>query len=536
MKLCLCANLMIARFISKRTWRKRTPTPNREKKEREQFLCTKRTYVLGLSAYAFIVQKEYRIIEYLLSTKKAYMTFSSNSILISNLGRKPLTPQQKKEIIRLWPTNSYRQISAATGIATSAVHGAVKEWLGDLDAPTAKAMRQFMAEVQKSKLKKVSELAQGYRMYNLARSMNINEVEIETFLSQLNDECIRRNIEPPELAGLLKQAIEFSSNQNVSLSEAPALIEKRGQQLDGIRKETQAAKADRTKALAENNMTDDTIKEYLDLRSTLMKYGLPATGPQTLVRTLQNVEALGHDPTRIVEAFSKIKSFQYAERQHQLNCRKWENRAKSFKSTCELASWFESIGFTPLHVEVLKDIVEYIAKTKGIPVERARDQLLVYLRMYLNRESLRREVLELENEMKVLRNSVLYDFYKRFGMTNALMLLDTIKQIVAKDYNWDANLLSRDLKDVRQWREMRKQEQERQHMTTTTASPQPAPQPSSPSTPQSQEEAVQSSPSQSDAKPSAADAEPTTHENEEHEEESQEGGGQTDAEGNKERR
>jgi hypothetical protein len=43
------------------------------------------------------------------------------------------------------------------------------------------------------------------------------------------------------------------------------------------------------------------------------------------------------------------------------------------------------------------------------------------------------------------------------------------------------------------------------------------------------------SPSQSDAKPSAADAEPTTHENEEHEEEeSQEGGGQTDAEGNKE--
>jgi Mg-chelatase subunit ChlI len=156
--------------------------------------------------------------------------------------------------------------------------------------------------------------------------------------------------------------------------------------------------------------------------------------------------------------------------------------------------------------------------------------------MYLNCESLRREVLELENEMKVLRNSVLYDFYKRFGMTNALMLLDTIKQIVAKDYNWDANLLSRDLKDVRQWREMRKQEQERQHMTTTTASPQPAPQPSSPSTPQSQEEAVQSSPSQSDAKPSAADAEPTTHENEEHEEESQEGGGQTDAEGNKERR
>jgi hypothetical protein len=454
--------------------------------------------------------------------------------LIPDLGRKPLTPQQKKEIIRLWPTHSYRQISAATGTATSAVHGVVKEWLGDLDAPTAKAIRQFMAEVQKSKLKKMSELAQGYRMYNLARSMNINEVEIETFLPQLNDECIRRNIEPPELAGLLEQAVEFSSNQNVSLSEAPALIEKRGQQLDGIRKEIQAAKADRTRALAENNMTDDTIKEYLDLRSTLMKYGLPATGSETLVRAVQNVEALGHDPMRIVEAFSKIKSFQDAERQHQLNCRKWENRAKSFKSTCELASWFESIGFTPDHVEVLADAINDIAKTKGISVERARDQLLVYLRMYHNRESLRREVLQLEERMKVLRNSVLYDFYKRFGMTNALMHLDTIKQIVAKDYNWDANLLSRDLKDLRRWREMRKKEQEHQHMTTT-ASPQPAPPPSSPSTPQSQEEAVQSSPSQSDAKPSAADAEPTTHENEEHEEEeeSQEGG-QTDAEGDKE--
>ena len=65
-----------------------------------------------------------------------------------------------------------------------------------------------MADVQKSKLKKMSELAQGYRMYNLARSMNINEVEIETFLSQLNDECIRRNIEPPQLASLLKQVIK----------------------------------------------------------------------------------------------------------------------------------------------------------------------------------------------------------------------------------------------------------------------------------------------------------------------------------------
>jgi hypothetical protein len=457
------------------------------------------------------------------------MTFSSNSILISDLGRKPLTPQQKKEIIRLWPANSYRQISAATGIATSAVHGAVKEWLGDLDASTAKAMRQFMAEVQKSKLK-VSELAHGYRMYNLARSMNINEVEIETFLSQLNDECIRRNIEPSELASLLKQAIEFSSNQNVSLGEAPALIEKRGQQLDGIRKETQAAKADRDKALADKKMTDDTIKEYVDLRSSLVKFGLPATGPETLVRTLQNVEALGHDPTRIVNAFSKIKSFQDAERQHQLNCRKWEKRAKSFKSTYELASWFESIGFTPRHVEVLADIVKYIAERQGISVKEANGRLLVDLRLYFNRETLRSDVLELEERMKVLRNFILYDFYKRCGMTNALMLLDTIKQIVAKDYNWNANLLYRDLKDLRQWREMRKKEEERQHMTTT-ASPQPAP-PSSPSTPQSQEEAVQSSPSQSDAKPSA-DAEPTTHENEEHEE-SQEGGEQTEAEGDKE--
>ena len=458
--------------------------------------------------------------------------------MISDLGRKPLTPQQKKEIIRLWPTHSYRQISAATGIATSAVHGAVKEWLGDLDALTAKAIRQFMADVQKSKLK-VSELAQGYRMYNLARSMNINGVEIETFLSQLNDECIRKNIEPPELASLIKQVIEFSSNQNVSVSEAPALIERLARELDGIHKETQAAKADRNKALADKKLTDETIKEYVDLRSSLVKFGLPATGPQTLVRTLQNVEALGHDPMRIVEAFSKIKSFQDAERQHQLNCRKWEKRAKSFKSTYELARWFESIGFTPHHVEVLADIVEYIAEREGISVKEANGRLLVDLRLYFNREKLRSDVLELENEMKVLKNSILYDFYKRFGMTNALMRLGTIKQILAKDYNWDANLLSRDLEDSRQRREMRKKEQERQHMTTAAASPQPAPPPSSPSTPQSQEEAVQSSPSQSDAKPSAADAEPTaTHENEEHEEEeeSQEGGGQTDAEGDKERR
>jgi hypothetical protein len=453
--------------------------------------------------------------------------------LISDLGRKPLTPQQKKEIIRLWPTNSYRQISAATGIATSAVHGTVKEWLGDLDAPTAKAIRQFMADVQKNKLKKMSELAQGYRMYNLARSMNINEVEIETFLPQLNDECIRRNIEPSQLVSLLKQVIEFSRNQNVSLDEAPALIEKLGQQSDGIRKETQAAKADRDKALAENNMTDDTIKEYVDLRSTLMKYGLPATGPQTLVRTLQNVEALGHNPTRIVEAFSKIKSFQDAERQHQLNCRKWENRAKSFESTYELARWFTTTGFTPDHVEVLADIVKYIAEREGISVKEANSRLLVDLRLYFNREKLRSEVPELENKMKVLKKSILYDFYERFGSINALILLDTMKQIVAKNYNWDANLLSRDLKDLRRWREMRKKEQERQQRTAAaSSSPQPAP-PSSPSTPQSQEEAVQSSSSQSDAKPSAADAEPTTHENEEHEEESQEGGGQTEAEGNK---
>ena len=184
------------------------------------------------------------------------------------------------------------------------------------------------------------------------------------------------------------------------------------------------------------------------------------------------------------------------------------------------------------HVEVLADIVEYIAKREGISVKEANGRLLVDLRLYFNRGKLRSDVLELEERMKVLRNFILYDFDKRFGgMTTALELLGTIKQIVAKDYyNWDANLLSRDLKDLRRWREMRKKEQERQHMTTT-ASTQPAPL-SSPSTPQSQEEAIQSSPSQSDAKPSAADAEPTTHENEEHEEESQEGG-QTDAEGNK---
>jgi hypothetical protein len=319
----------------------------------------------------------------------------------------------------------------------------------------------------------------------------------------------------------------------VSLGEAPALIERLARESECMRKETEDAKADRTEALADKKMTDDTIKEYVDLRSSLVKFGLPATGPGTLVRTLQNVEALGHDPKKMVEMFSKIKSFQDEELQLKSKCGNWEKRAKSFERTYELARWLTTTGFTPDHVEVLADAINDIAERKGIPVERARGQLLVYLRMYHNRESPRSEVLELENEMKVLKNSILYDFYERFGFINALMLLDTIKQIVAKDYNWDANLLSRDLKDLRRWREMRKKEQERQHMTTT-ASPQPAPPPSSSSTPQSQEEAVQSSPSQSDAKPSAADAEPTTHENEEHEEEESQEGGQTDAEGNKE--
>jgi hypothetical protein len=385
-----------------------------------------------------------------------------------------------------------------------------------------------MTDVQQKNKLKMSELAQGYRMYNLARSMNINEVEIEAFLSQLNDECIRKNIEPSELASLLQQAIEFSSNQNVSLGEAPALIEKLGQQLDGIRKETQAAKADRDKALADKKMTDDTIKEYVDLRSSLVKFGLPATGPETLIRTLQNVEALGHDPTRIVEGFSKIKSFQDAERQHQLNCRKWENRAKSFKSTYELARRLTTTGFTPVHVEVLADTIKDIAKTKGIPVEKARGELLVYLRMYHNRESLRSEVLELENDMKVLRNFILYDFDKRFGMTNALMLLDTIKQIVAKDYNWDANLLSRDLEDLRQWRGMRKQEQERQHMTAA-APPQPAspPLPSQRQLQEKEEEAAaQNTPSSLPAAvKSSSSGEPAVQENEEQHDESQGGGG-----------
>jgi hypothetical protein len=46
-------SLMIAQFISKRTGRKRTHTGQIEqKKEREQFLCTKRGYPVGLSAYA----------------------------------------------------------------------------------------------------------------------------------------------------------------------------------------------------------------------------------------------------------------------------------------------------------------------------------------------------------------------------------------------------------------------------------------------------------------------------------------------------
>jgi hypothetical protein len=188
---------------------------------------------------------------------------------------------------------------------------------------------------------------------------------------------------------------------------------------------------------------------------------------------------------------------------------------------------------SPRHVQALRDIVKYIAEREGISTKEANGRLLVDLRLYFNREKLRSDVLELEERMKVLRNFILYDFDKRFGMTTALELLDSIKQTVAKEYyNWDANLLSRDLKDSRQWREMQKQEQEGQQRPAAASSPQPA-SPSSPSTPQSQEEAVQSSPSQSDAKPSA-EAEPANHENEEYEEESQEGGRQTDAEGDKE--
>jgi hypothetical protein len=134
-----------------------------------------------------------------------------------------------------------------------------------------------------------------------------------------------------------------------------------------LRADTEAVKADKKKALEDAKLTDEIIRDFIQLQLRLNAVGLMTKNPDAIVNVAFNIViALGGDAKEIIAQFSRIKSFKSVERQHQQKSAYWGEQAKLCTRIYQLAHWFVLNGYTRVDLQTLQDIIVEITRREAI--------------------------------------------------------------------------------------------------------------------------------------------------------------------------
>jgi hypothetical protein len=382
--------------------------------------------------------------------------------------------QKRKQAIELWLRGTTRaEIQRITGISSRAVSNIIADFKKRLDGYDPEALKDFCTKTNEENTTP-SQNATGFRVAKMINEMGGDGEEIEPFLSSLLKEYIDKKVPPSAIVPSLQVASEFSEKEGISISEVPSQLENRKIELAKLRADTEAAKADKKKALEDAKLTEEIVRDFIELESRLNAVGLTTKNPDAIVNVAFNIIiALGRDPKKIVAQFSKIKSFESVERQHQQKCAYWEEQAKLYSQIYQLAKWFVLNGYMPVDLETQQYIIVEIARHEGITPAQAKGRLFMAIISYASLDGLIRQVNSindgifiLEKERNKLLNSlatyrylvgVIDTLARQIGITETKAVVDSMcKILTSPHYRSNPYALNSDLKELRK---RRKEEQ-----------------------------------------------------------------------------
>jgi hypothetical protein len=374
--------------------------------------------------------------------------------------------QKRKQVIKLWLLGTTRaEIHRITGVSSGAVSNIIADFKKRLDGFDPEALKDLCTKISEESTTP-SQNATGFRVVKMINEMGGDGEKIEAFLSDLQKECIDKKVPPSAIVPSLQVASEFSQKEGISISEVPSQLEKGKTELAKLRADTDAAKADKKKALEDAKLTEETVRDFIQLQLRLNAVGLTTKNPNAIVNVAFNIIiALGRDPKKIVAQFSKIKSFESVERRHQEKCAYWEEQAKLYSRIYQLAKWFVLNGYMPVDLETQQYIILEIARREAISPAQAKGRLFMAIISYAALDGLIRKVNSinggifiLEEERNKLLNSlatyrylvhVIETLARQIGITDTKAVVDTMCEILTSPhYRSNPYALNPDLKEL----------------------------------------------------------------------------------------
>jgi hypothetical protein len=374
--------------------------------------------------------------------------------------------QKRKQVIMLWLLGTTRaEIQRITGVSSGAVSNIIADFKKRLDGYDPEALKDFCTKMSEENITP-SQSATGFRVEKRINEMGGDEEEIEAFVSSLQKECIDKKVPPSAIVPSLQVASEFSEKEGISISEVPSQLERRKTELAKLRADMDAAKAEKKKALEDAKLTEETVRDFIQLQLRLNAVGLTTKNPDAIVNVAFNIIiALGRDPKKIIAQFSKIRSFESVERRHQQKCAYWQERAKLYTRIYQLAHWFVLNEYMRVDLQMLQDIIVEIADREGITPAQAKGRLFMAIISYASLDGLIRKVNSinggisiLEKERNKLLNSVATYGYlvgvidtlaRQIGISETKAVVDTMCEILTSPhYRSNPFALNPDLKEL----------------------------------------------------------------------------------------
>ena len=292
--------------------------------------------------------------------------------------------QLKEKIIALWLQGKTRdEIAMIVQISAGSVSKIISEWQKGLDDTEYSAVRDTVVQLRKLGMS-ITDCAEASRFKNRlitklgagridipssSSSIQCSYDNIETIITNIIDTCIDLGIPREKLSDILLQVFELSNNESIHPVQLPYYLSKKIQEkkqleqdIENLGKLKQQVEKETSEALQKRNLTNDTIKEYINTREELEKLGIPISNIQKMINAIKNTLHLGYEPSSIVSKFASISSLEKREWDLENRCMMLKQKADNYQQIFGLCEQIAQLGINSDQIELVLQIIIKIAK------------------------------------------------------------------------------------------------------------------------------------------------------------------------------
>ena len=299
----------------------------------------------------------------------------------------------KEEVIRKWLSGEQRdKIASDISMSAGTVTNIISEWKEGIGIPTADTLRILATELKRLNINAL-QCARGFNLLNIINNLGAQEeVDIESFLTQIYKLCTSKNISSEVIVNITQQITALGGT--IPFSQIPKYMQQKIEEKQRLEQEIRTLKETKLsaqnecdEALRSNSITIDTLHEYMRLRECLLEeYGLSIgeeedddTLPK-LINVISNLKYSGYDVKAITKKLSNINNLQTREKELQSQVDGLEARLKrakqeysadeeklaSSKQALAVYDELRNMGFGLKGLKLLKSIVMEISKSNNI--------------------------------------------------------------------------------------------------------------------------------------------------------------------------